>query len=515
MKEEPLSFTIAEDSAEKEFSKRDARGASSSATASVASATVVKNLVWLLLGPVLRLAIAIPLAGFTARSLGLEHYGEFNLALSVVVLLGVLSNLGLNEVLNRTVARQPETAQSLWLSVLAFKAGPLSVYLVILVSIAWLLGYSSSIMAMVLLLGGAQWLMSLENTSRAVFAGCQRMEILGRVEIGKVVIETLLWFTILYLGFGAVALAGGRLVIAALGFVFSTILVVHQFKFRFSRPQWRLAMDLLPSSLRFAQTSAVQSLYDRIGFVLLAAVAGAQAVALVSTATTLTEKIFWFAPSVQSAIFPFFSRLQVTETERVRSAVARALRYQFLVAVGCGLGTSVLGPWVIRLVFPREFWVAGAVIEILGWACVPKLVGNFLVTILQSLGYERRASWISALQCVTFGCGLLALAPWWGVFGFAWALLLAEMVATGVQLTLLQRSGVLSATKIGSLSAIVVSGLALFGAMDWLPGGRDNLLGELALLSSFPLLVILSRGVSHEDVNYLQGLWLNRRPSAV
>jgi hypothetical protein len=65
------------------------------------------------------------------------------------------------------------------------------------------------------------------------------------------------------------------------------------------------------------------------------------------------------------------------------------------------------------------------------------------------------------------------------------------------------------------LSAIVVSGLALFGAMDWLPGGRDNLLGELALLSSFPLLVILSRGVSHEDVNYLQGLWLNRRPSAV
>jgi O-antigen/teichoic acid export membrane protein len=514
MREERLSIVLPAGRSKAELPGTGSDGDIAASVAGTASVTVVKNLAWLLLGPVLRLAISIPLAGFTAQHLGLEGYGEFNLALSLVVMLGVLSNFGLNEVLNRSVAQRPEEAPFLWMSVLAFKAGPLSSYLAAVVSIAWFLGYPEYVILMVLLLGGAQWLISLDNTSRAVFAGRQRMAVLGGVEIVKVVIETALWFTTLYLGFGAVALAGVRLTISALGFAVTTAMLFHKLEFRFSRPHWQVAKALLPSGFRFALTSALQSLYERIGFVLLAAFAGPQAVALVSTATTLTEKIFWFVPSIQGAIFPFFSRLQVAEHERLRSAFARALRYQLLIAVGCGLGASVLGPWVIRIVFPRDFWVAGAVVEILGWACAPKLVGSFLVTILQSLGFERRASWVSAVQCVIFVCAILILVRWWGILGFAWAFLVAETVGMGLQVTILQRAGFFSEIGIGSLGATVACGLMLFFAMAWLPGGRENLVGEIVLLLSFPLLVIVSRGVSQDDVHYLQGLWMNKRPSA-
>lgn len=479
-----------------------------------ASVTVVKNLGWLLLGPMLRLAVGIPLAGFTAQHLGLEGYGEFNLALSVVVMFGVLSNLGLNEVLNRAIAQRPEDAASLWMSVLAFKAGPLSAYLVVLLGVAWLFGYTPSVMWMVVLLGGAQWLISLDNTSRAVFAGYQRMGMLGGVEVAKVVIESVLWFSVLYLGFGALALAGVRIVIAALGFVISTLFLFRHFPIRFSRPQWSIATTLLPAGFRFASASALQSIYERIGFVMLAAFAGPQAVALVSTATTLTEKIFWFIPSVQGAIFPFFSRLQVVDRERLRSAFARALRYQLFISVGCGLGASILGPWVIRLVFPQDFWIAGAVVEILAWACVPKLVGSFLTTVLQALGHERQVSSISAIQCVSFICLTFVLIHWWGALGFAWAFFAAETLSVGLQGFLLRRAGFFADINLGSLSAIIACGVVLFGATAWLPGGRDNLLGELVLMVIFPILVLVSHGISLADVHYLQGLWLNKRPSA-
>lgn len=478
-----------------------------------ASATVVKNLAWLLVGPVLRLAISIPLAGFTAHHLGLAGYGDYNLALSLVVMLCVLANLGLNDVLTRAVAQHPERAPSLWASVLAFKAGPLSAYLVLLMIVAWSLGYSTDILWMVLLLGATQWLISLENTSRSVFAGYQQMGVLGGADIAKVTLDSILWFTVLYLGYGAVALSGVRLTIAVFGFGLTAVMLSRRLQLRFSRPQWPIATAMLPAGFRFALTAALASVYERVGFVVLAHLTGSSAVALVSTATTLTEKIVWFAPAVQGALFPFFSRLQVAERDRFGAAFARALRYQMFIATGCGLGASLLGPWVIRLVFPREFWTAGAVVEVLGWASAVKLVSSFFLTVLQSLNRERQVSWLSAIQCLLYILATCVGVGSWGVMGFAWAAVAAESVGVGLYARVLWRAGVFTELESGSLLAIASCGLALFFATAWLPGGRENLLGVVGMLACFPVLVIVSRGVSRDDMRYLQGLWLSKRPS--
>lgn len=477
------------------------------------SVRVLKNLGWLLIGPVFRLAIGIPLAGFTAHHLGLESYGELNLALSLVVLFGVLANLGLNEVLTRLVAQRPEEAQTLWTSVLTFKAGPLSLYIAVLGAVGWLLGYSEDVLWMVLLLGVAQWLMSLDNASRAVFAGRQQMGVLGGADFVKVAIESILWFSVLALGYGAISLAGVRVVIAVFGFVWVTMLLASKLQIRLAWPDWRHATSMLPAGCQFATTSALTSIYERIGVVLLVHLVGPQAVALVSTATTLTEKIFWLVPSVQGAIFPFFSRLHVTERERFGSAFARVLRYQVLIAVGCGLGVSLLGPWVIRFVFPEAFWTAGMVVEVLGWVCVPKLVSSLFVTVLQSLSRERQVSRVSAIQCGVYIIATFVCVSAWGVLGFAWAYLVAESIGVGIYAGCLWRTGAFGEAEIGVLASILSCGVALFFATILFPGGRENFLVVIGVLLCFPALLVISRGVSREDVRYLHGLWMGRRPS--
>jgi PST family polysaccharide transporter len=478
-----------------------------------ASVAVVKNLGWLMIGPIFRLLVAIPLAGFTAHQLGLEGYGEFNLALSLVAMFGVVANLGLNEVLTRSVAQRPGDAPVLWSSVLAFKAGPLSVYVGVLFGAAWCLGYSERMVWIVLLLGVAQWLISLENTTRSIFAGYQRMKVLGRFDVVKAIVETVVSFTILYLGYGVVHLAGVRLSMAVFGFCVTAVLLARQWRFRFAWPRWGLMLGLLPSGFRFAQASMLVSLYERSGFVLLAHLAGPAAVGLVSTASTLTEKIFWFAPIVQGVIFPFFSRLQVVERDRFRSAFARALRYQVLIAVGCGLSVSLLGPWLIRFVFPQEFHTAGLVVEVLGWTCAPKLISSLFVTVLQSLSQERRVSWVCAAQCLFYLGVTFVSVSWWGVMGFAWAYLAAEMLGVGLYALLLRRVDAFAEAETRSLVAITICGIALFFVTGLLPGGRDNWLGVMGVLLCFPALLVISRGVSRDDMRYLHGLWLNKRPS--
>src|SRR5262247_460331 len=107
---------------------------------------VLKSISWLTLGPLLRLLIGIPLTGFTAHHLGLAGYGEFTLAFSFSVMFSSLANLGLNDVLVRTVAQRPEESQSLWASVVACKVALLLVYVAVVTAVAWALGYSSTLL---------------------------------------------------------------------------------------------------------------------------------------------------------------------------------------------------------------------------------------------------------------------------------------------------------------------------------------------------------------------------------
>src|SRR3954464_7713398 len=144
---------------------------------------VHKSISWLAVGPLLRLLIGIPLTGFTAHYLGLVGYGEFSLALSLSVMFSALANLGLNDVLVREVAQRPGDTESLWTSVVAFKVALLASYIALVAVVAWLLGYSSTLFRMVLLLSAMQGSLSLDNSARAVFLGQQHTRILGILDV--------------------------------------------------------------------------------------------------------------------------------------------------------------------------------------------------------------------------------------------------------------------------------------------------------------------------------------------
>src|SRR5262245_6533369 len=252
---------------------------------------VLKSISWLTVGPLLRLLIGIPLTGFTAHYLGLVGYGEFSLALSLSVMFSALANLGLNDVLVREVAQHPEETESLWTSVVAFKVALLVGYITMVAATAWMLGYSSTLLWLVLLLSAMQGSVSLDNSARAVFLGQQHTRILGILDVAKVLVDTLCTLSVLLLGNGAVMLAGARFATAVGTIPVTLVVLVRYFHVRLRWPRVQPALSLLPAGLRFASATVIQSIYDRIGIVLVGHLLGAQAVVLVSEATVFTESV--------------------------------------------------------------------------------------------------------------------------------------------------------------------------------------------------------------------------------
>ena len=128
--------------------------------------TVVNNIFWLSLTPVLRMLLAIPLAGFVAHKLGLQGYGEFNFAASFVVLFGVVANLGVNEVLVRVVARRTSDLSPVWWNAMVLKAGLLALYVAVAGAAAATFGYDRSMIVLVVVMAAYQGLISVGNGTR-------------------------------------------------------------------------------------------------------------------------------------------------------------------------------------------------------------------------------------------------------------------------------------------------------------------------------------------------------------
>jgi O-antigen/teichoic acid export membrane protein len=388
-------------------------------------------------------------------------------------------------------------------------------YVGVVTSLAWALGYAPRLLTLVLLLSAMQGALSLDNSARAVFLGRQYAGVLGKIDIFKVLLETITTVTVLTFGYGAVMLAGARFTTAVVMIACTFLVLYRRIQVRWRAPQLGQALALLPAGLRFASVSVVQAIYDRVGFLILGHALGAHAVALVGAATIFTEKISWFLPSVQSALFPVFSRLHTTAREQLGAAFTRAFRYQTVLAVGCGLGVSAVGPWVIQCIFPAQFWPAGAIITVLGWVCAPRLLTSFCLTVLQSLGKERQVSWIALLQCTVYFSAALFFISQWGLIGFAWAYVIAETTAVTLQLAVLARAGLLTEAHLGSMLLTLGAGLAVFGAALLVPESHHSVVVRLGVLLCYPLLLLLMRRISVEDVRYLQGLWTRETPATV
>lgn len=471
-----------------------------------ASRKVVKNIFWLALEPGLRVLIAIPLAGFVAHKLGVTIYGEFNYALSFVVLFSVAANLGLSEVLLRTVARHPPDLPRLWSSVLVLKGILLAAYLAILWGASVALGQSRHLQLLILLLGLYQGLLSLDNTARAVFGGNQEMKAIAGLGSFKAFGEVAVTVVVLLLGAQAVGLAVSRVGLGLVGLVGTLWLTWRHFGVRFGRPSVALAAPLVVPGLSFAVATALWSVNSRAGILILERVRGLDDVGLFTAAMAPVDKIFQFLPAIEMALFPFFSAIGDEDGERMASSLSRALRYQAVLSVGLGVCVSILGPWMIRIVFPRSFSQAMVVLEVLGLSVAVRAVRTLLSTAVGARGGERALAWITGAQCVVTLGITAALARSQGAVGLAWALTASETTALVLFLVVLARRHSLSFFKPTAFFGAVAAGVVAYLPYHFVPGASQSLFLPPLFAALYPLLLFGLGALSRDDIGYFSEL---------
>ncbi len=375
---------------------------------------------------------SLAMVALIARYEDAAGLGRYVLILTVVGIVGALSDLGLNTFLTREAARDVgrERQRELLGIVLPLKVGLSVVGYAGLVLVAALAPFPEATRRLIPLGGLALLPDAVTGAIGAIINGRQRMDVTGLLSMAVRFFAVAGAFWALVAGFGVV----GVLVWTVGVGLFGTVLhgaVLWRWKlsphFRWGPAAWRACLN---ESYPFALTSIIAMAYTRLDLVLLSLWKGEVVAGWYGAAYKLRETVGLLPASLLDAMFPEMSRLSegregLQHLCSLFNTSGRAmLAGGIMLAAGGTLGAGEL----ISLVYGRgeHYTPAVPAFRLLVWAIPAMFLYLLGGHTLYALGKQRRVTGAMAIAGLANVALNVAVIPRWGGLGAGGVALLSE-----------------------------------------------------------------------------------------
>lgn len=369
-------------------------------------------------------ALQFLLAYLAQRTLGPAGYGDFTYALSVSVVLSPLTDLGLQLIITREIARNAAQADRIAGAGLMLKLALTIAAGLILISIA--LSRPIDLQAATFTLGLALMFNSVVEYIGYIFRGLQRVEYEAAVTLLLRILTVILGIGALALNFGLIGLTLAYLISSGIAAAISYLLLRRKFfKPRFKidlRYSWLLLRQALP----LGGAIVLSILYTRVAVFLLQPLKGSAAVGLYGVAQKLTEALAILPAAILAAVFPAFTQAMTNNIGQARWLQRRTL----LLLFGAGVVIAICGwwggSWLIHFLYNNQFAGSTAALQILAIAVLFTFINYALTHFLVALNLQR---WILIFNMAVLALDVAAcliLIPPFGPAGAALASLISE-----------------------------------------------------------------------------------------
>ena len=241
---------------------------------------IAKNTILMLISWILTLILGFFITTYTARYLGVENFGIISLALSITGIYMIFTDLGLNTLIVREIARDKSFGDKYTSNILLIKLLLTIMTLILIIITVSLLGYDLEVKNVIYIITFSIMISTFTNYFGSVFQANQRMLyvalynlltssiILIGVFVGIYYKLDLYFFTIIYLISNAIV------------FIYMFQIYVKTFSF----PKWNINLNLWKPLLKeawpFGLTSLSGMIYTYIDTIMLSVLQGSEAVGL-------------------------------------------------------------------------------------------------------------------------------------------------------------------------------------------------------------------------------------------
>src|SRR5512135_1202395 len=369
-------------------------------------------------------ALQFLLAYLAQRSLGPAGYGDFTYALSIGIVLSPLTDLGMQLVVTREIARAEDQAARIAGAGLILKVALTGVAGLILMAIA--LARPIELQAATFTIGLALIFNSFVEYFGYTFRGLQYVEY-------EAALTLLLRLLTVGLGVGALVLKGGLLGLTFGYLVSGGIAAVCGYKLlsrRFFKPvikiDWMYSWSLLRQALPLGGAILLSILYTRTAVFLLDPLKGSSAVGVYGVAQKLTEPLAILPAALMAAVFPAFAQALRRDIDRARWLRRRTLLMLMGAGAAIAMGGAFGGPWLINVLYHTQYLDSISPLQILAISTLLTFINYALTHFIVALNLQRWLLFFN-VGLLIFNAGLcLVLIPVLGPTGAALATLLSE-----------------------------------------------------------------------------------------
>ena len=323
----------------------------------------------------LRMVLGLFVSVAVARYLGPKDFGLYSYVLSIIALVGVVTNLGLQNLAKRELVEQPERRDVIMGTcfVLSLLAGVVAYAAMLL--IVGLATDRSLLLGLFALLGGTLllnplkcieiWFQSQVRSDLSVTASSIASVLFASIKISAIYFEAdLLHFAYIFLSETAVL----------------TVLQVFFYQRHFGRLfAWRadlsLAKEFLKQSWPLLLSGLAVMIYIKVDQIMLGAILGDEAVGQYSVAVRISS-IWYFIPTIlATSLFPAILNARKQSVQLYEQRLQRYFDLNTSLAYLICIPLTLAAPWIIAILFGAEYEAAAPILAIHAWSSLFVFLG--------------------------------------------------------------------------------------------------------------------------------------------
>ncbi len=403
----------------------------------------IKNTGFLFSGNAISALISFVITVYIARLLPVSEFGSYITVISFVTLFGVFTDFGINTVIIREGAKNPEDTHGLiWSSMgLEFLMSVGSMLAAIV--FALLAPYSLEVKVLIIVESITLVMGGIGSLFSAVFNIYQEMKYISAIQIVERLTFASTAFIALILGFGIVGVIFATVIAAAVSL---TLFFVKSRQIHFYRLNFRPILNyaILGPAIWFGIAGLLGTVWQRIDTLMISLLLNMEQVGLYTPAVNYIGIGDMAVIALTAAFFPVLSKA-VHERGITKKELARYMGYFTIAAVVVTTVTFVIGGPLIVYVFGPKYTESIQYINVLIIGFAINLVAVPTALLLDSTN-NQKVHVLNASYMAGANIGLnWILIPLIGALGAAWATTISKSLGVflGIPISLyvLKKSG--------------------------------------------------------------------------
>jgi O-antigen/teichoic acid export membrane protein len=357
---------------------------------------VATNTGFIMVGDLIFRLISLVVTIYLARFLGTVGFGKYSLVFAYLTFFGIITDLGLQNILVREMSRDPSASPKLIGNAYFIRVILTVLGFVLSIIVISLMSYPADTTTYVYIAAFTLLFISFSDFYATIFQANLKMQYRETAKLAFKIISASLIIWIIFsqgtLMQVIIVLVFSEMVKTLISFLFSRKLVKPRFEIDFEL--WRY---LFKESFPIALSSIIWVIYFRIDVIMLSMMMGDIEVGLYSAAYKLSEPLSLIPAALMMSIFPIMSASFKTSEERLVRSYKLSFKYLLIITLPIAVSVSLLSDKIIFLVYGTEFAGSAPALQILIWGLVFTSGGAIFGTLLTSMGKQNLGAYITAL----------------------------------------------------------------------------------------------------------------------